>query len=50
MNRMDEASKIEARMVESAKQNILQLEQMTTDLETRAKAQENARGVTDRVY
>jgi len=50
MNRMDEASKIEARMVESAKQNILQLDQMTNELETRAKAQENAREMTDRVY
>ncbi|MBF0379057.1 MAG: toxic anion resistance protein [Desulfamplus sp.] len=45
MNRMDEASKIEAKMVESAKQNILQLDSMTKDLEERAKAQENVRDI-----
>lgn len=45
MNRMDEASKIEAKMVESAKQNIVQLDKMTKDLEERAKAQENVRDI-----
>ncbi|MDM8524488.1 toxic anion resistance protein [Desulfococcaceae bacterium HSG8] len=43
MTRMDEASQIEARMMESAKENIKQLEQMTSDLEERAEAQETAR-------
>ncbi|MBF0390908.1 MAG: toxic anion resistance protein [Desulfamplus sp.] len=45
MNRMDEASKIESKMVESAKQNILQLDNMTKDLEDRANAQESVRGI-----
>ncbi|MBF0231049.1 MAG: toxic anion resistance protein [Desulfamplus sp.] len=45
MNRMDEASKIEAKMVESAKQNIVQLDKMTKDLEDRADAQESVRGI-----
>jgi len=45
MNRMNEASKIEAKMIESAKQNISQLEKMTADLEERAKVQEKAREV-----
>ncbi|MBF0230878.1 MAG: hypothetical protein HQK63_15025, partial [Desulfamplus sp.] len=45
MNRMDEASKIEAKMVESAKQNILQLDNMTKDLEDRANVQESVRGI-----
>lgn len=45
MNRMDEASKIENRMSESAKENIRQLEQMTADMESRAAAQETAREV-----
>jgi uncharacterized protein YaaN involved in tellurite resistance len=48
MNRMDEAAKIEAKMVESAKQNISQLENMTAELEERAKAQETARETSRR--
>lgn len=43
MDRMDEASKIENRMSESAKENIRQLEQMTADMESRSAAQETAR-------
>ncbi len=43
MNRMDEASQIETRMTESAKQNIQHLEQMTADMESRSAAQESAR-------
>jgi uncharacterized protein YaaN involved in tellurite resistance len=43
MDRMNEASQIEARMMDSAKQNIQQLEQMTADLEERASVQEGAR-------
>lgn len=43
VSRMDEASQIEARMVDAAKQNISQLEQMSEDLEKRAGAQEAAR-------
>ena len=45
MSRMDEASKIEAKMVESAKQNIVQLDKMTKDLEDRADTQENVRDI-----
>jgi len=43
MNRMNEASQIEARMTESAKQNIRNLEQMTAEIESQAAAQEAAR-------
>ena len=43
MSRMDEASQIEARMMDSAKENVRQLEQMTAELEERAKAQEVGR-------
>ncbi|OQY54561.1 MAG: hypothetical protein B6245_21080 [Desulfobacteraceae bacterium 4572_88] len=37
MSRMDEASQIEARMMGSAKENVRQLEQMTAELEERAR-------------
>jgi uncharacterized protein YaaN involved in tellurite resistance len=43
VTRMDEAAEIENKMVKSAKKNITQLEDMTTHLEERAKAQETAR-------
>ena len=36
VNRMDEAAEIERKMMESAKKNIIQLEEMTTHLEGRA--------------
>ncbi len=49
MTRMDEASRIEAQMVETAKQNIVQLEQMTADLEKRSEAQEAGRTATARL-
>ncbi len=49
MNRMDEASKIEAKMMESAKQNISRLDKMTSDMEERAESQEGARKVAERV-
>ena len=42
-SRMEEASKIEGQMLESAKSNMAQLEDMTKDLEKRAQAQEAAR-------
>ena len=43
VTRMDEAAEIENKMMESAKKNIAQLEDMTAHLEERAKAQETAR-------
>ncbi|THB66849.1 MAG: hypothetical protein D6E12_09710 [Desulfovibrio sp.] len=41
--RMDDAAKIEAKMVEAAKQNIAELETMSEELEKRAHAQEAGR-------
>jgi uncharacterized protein YaaN involved in tellurite resistance len=43
VDRMDEANKIENQMMETARKNIDQLERMTSDLERRAKDQEEAR-------
>ena len=43
VNRMDEAAEIEKKMMESAKKNIIQLEEMTTHLEGRAESREAAR-------
>ena len=41
--RMDEAARLEGEMVENAKKNIAQLDDMSRDLEDRAKAQEDSR-------
>jgi hypothetical protein len=46
---MDEAAEIENKMMESAKKNITQLEEMTTHLEERAEAQETAREAVRKV-
>jgi uncharacterized protein YaaN involved in tellurite resistance len=43
MTRMDDAARIETRMMESAKENIAQLDRMTRELETRSGAQESGR-------
>ena len=43
MNRMDEAARIEAKMLESAKRNVDELETMTAELEKRGEIQESAR-------
>ncbi len=49
VNRMDEAAEIENKMMESAKKNITQLEEMTTHLEERAEARETAREAVRKV-
>ena len=48
-SRMAEASKIEGEMLESAKSNMAQLDEMTKDMEKRAQAQEAARDAVNQI-